>query len=402
MPWEERCAMTERTRLVAAYLEGNREMAELCREFGISRKTGYKWLQRFRDEGPSGLEDRSRAPRTCPHAIPDDDVQALLELRRRRPTWGAKKLCAYLKREHPSGHWPAVSTAAAILKRHGLTAPRRRRSCTPPWTRPFIGVDQPNAVWSADFKGDFRLGNGQRCYPLTLTDNFSRYLLRCQALPQPTFELTWPIFEYAFREYGLPAAIRTDNGTPFAATSFTGLSRLSVRFLQLGIVPERIQVGHPEENGRHERMHRTLKAETCTPPAFSNSAQQLRFDTYLPDFNDVRPHEALGMATPGEHYQPSPRRMPDALPQPEYDSPYDVRKVSGVGVVYFRKHAVQVGTPLARHRVGLREVGEGLWVVRFAFMDLGVADLRGPPAYQRLAPLPPHLSWSSDDRLAAK
>ena len=393
MPWEQRSAMSQRTRFVAALLEGDREMAELCREFGISRKTGYKWWTRFDAEGGTGLEDRSRAPKHRPHAVAEEVVQAVLQLRGERPTWGPKKLVAYLERQRPDVRWPAISTVAALLKQHGLAAHRRQRSVSPPWTQPFVAVKEPNSAWSADFKGQFRLGNGRLCYPLTLTDNHSRYLLRCQALERPTLQAIWPTFVHAFREYGLPGAVRTDNGTPFASTSGTGLSRLSVRLLKLGVIPERIRRGHPEENGRHERMHRTLKAEACAPAAKTFAGQQRVFEAFRNDFNHTRPHEALGFDTPGEHYETSSRVMPDRLSDPEYGPPHLVRKVDPVGVLYLHRHQIQVGRPLAGERVGVREVDDGLWIVRFAFMDLGLVDLRRGDRYLAIQPL---TSSSSD------
>ena len=267
MPWKETCPMKERSRFVVEQESGRYAMAELCRIFGISRETGYKWVERYKAEGPPGLQDRSRAPRCHPNAVPEEVEAVILETRAAYPTWGPKKLRAWLQTHRPEEGWPAGSTIGEILERHGLTVPRKKRRRTPPYTEPFAACAGPNAVWCMDFKGWFRTGDGVRCDPLTISDAFSRYVLRCQALSDMREERVRPLCEAAFREFGLPWAIRTDNGSPFASRGIAGLSRLSVWWLRLGIVPERIEAGHPEQNGRHERMHRTLKAETASPPA---------------------------------------------------------------------------------------------------------------------------------------
>jgi transposase InsO family protein len=398
MPWKETSVLEERMRFMAAWKTGHWEMAALCRNFGISRKTGYKLVERFEAEGVDGLKDRSRAPHRCPHMVDELTVQKVLRARRRWG-WGPKKLLGVLQEEYPDLSLPARSTIGEILKRHGLTAPRRRRRHVTPYQQPFVGISQPNDVWSADFKGHFRLGNGSRCHPLTLTDNFSRFLLRCQGLTQESMEQSRPVFEAAFREYGLPLAIRTDNGPPFAATGLAGLSRLSVWLIKLGIVPERIDVGHPEQNGRHERMHLTLKIAATQPASHSLRAQQRRLNQFREEFNNIRPHEALGMKTPAAIYRPSARSMPAKVPRPEYDEDA-VRKVSPCGIVCFDKRAFFVSGALAGEHVGLRPYRiDGVWVIRFAFMDLALIDLRRPGHYLRIDPLPPELSWRAAVRL---
>lgn len=246
MPWKETCRMEERMKFISHHLAGELSMAALCREFGISRKTGYKLVRRFRDDPATGLQDRSRAPHHHPNAVSARAEEAIVAARRRHPTWGPKKLRAWLRHREPSVRWPAASTIGEILRRRGLSVPRRRSRKTVVYTEPFVGCDCPNAVWSADFKGWFRTGDGVRCDPLTISDNYSRYLLRCQAMTSLDYIHVQPVFEAAFREYGMPVAIRTDNGVPFATTTLGGLSKLSVWWLKLGIVPERIVPGHPE------------------------------------------------------------------------------------------------------------------------------------------------------------
>lgn len=398
MPWKESTVSDERTRFIASLLDGA-EMAAACREFGISRKTGYKWWERYEQEGPEGLADRSRAPLHSPHSVPEETVKLILDLRREFG-WGPKKLGKLLVQRHSGVKVPSQSAIAAILHRHGLTAPRKRRRRTPRYQQPFIGVNAPNSVWTSDFKGHFRTGDGTRCHPLTIADCFSRFVLRCQSLTAETTELVKPVFEAAFHEYGLPAAIRTDNGPPFASTGLVGLSRLAVWFIKLGIVPERIDPGHPEQNGRHERMHLTLKKETAAPPKESMSAQQRAFNEFRHQFNYVRPHEALDLETPASMYETSPRRMPDNLEPQTYDtSEYETRKVTSCGSVYFDKRTFHLTRALAGEHVGLRYLGRSVWVVRFAFLDLVTVDLRQVGKHIKVQPLPPGLSWDAATRL---
>ena len=383
MPWMETCVMDQRAVFVLDVLRGEVSMACVCRRYGISRKTGYKWLGRFDVDGVSGLSDRSRAPRRHPNEVSAEVEAAVVSLRHRHPTWGPKKLRAWLLRHEPTGRWPACSTMGDLLKRHGLTVPRKRRHRTPPQTQPFASCDGPNAVWCADYKGWFRTGDGHRCDPLTLSDAASRYVLRCQATASTGYEAVRGVCEAAFREYGLPGAIRTDNGSPFASRGLGGLSRLSIWWLKLGIVPERIDPGRPCQNGRHERMHRTLKAETATPPARTMRAQQGRFDRFRRVFNEDRPHEALSMATPSSAYARSVRCYPERLEDVRYPSGWEVRRVKPNGVFNWRNRRVFIGEAFGRELIGLWALDDRHWSVRFGPLALGIFDAH---AYRLLSP----------------
>lgn len=371
MPWKENTPMTERARFVALHAEGLYSMTELCARFGISRRVGYKWLHRFAAAGLSGLAERSRAPHSCPHRADPEAVAALIRTRERHPHWGPKKLVAYLRQRQPELLLPAVSTAGEILKRHGLIRPQRRRSRPAhPGQGPLV-TTAPHQVWMADFKGEFRLGNGQLCYPLTLSDAHTRYLLACFALPNATSASARPCFAQVFAEHGLPEAIRTDNGPPFASTALGGLSRLNVAWTQLGIQHQRIAPGHPEQNGRHERMHRTLKAETARPPAEDLGGQQQRFDAFLREFNHERPHEALGQVTPASVHTPSPRPLPEAPPAPAYPGHFEVRQVKAGGEIRFRQQFLFVSQALHGEAVGLEEEADGVWSLFYYHLLLG-------------------------------
>ncbi len=372
MPWKETCAVDQRMRFVVACETEEDTMVELCRGYGISRKTGYKWLGRYLKEGAEGLTDRSRIPKCCPQAVGAEVEAAVVAARGAHPTWGPKKLRVFLEREHPGTAWPARSTMAEILKRHGLVVPRKRRRRTPPQEVPFGSCDGPNAIWCADFKGWFRTGDGRRCDPLTVSDAYSRYLLRCQTLRKTTVGLVRPLMEAAFREYGLPGAIRTDNGPPFASRGVAGLSVLSVWWIKLGIVPERIEPGKPQQNGRHERMHLTLKAETASPPERSLRAQQRRFDVFRLEYNEVRPHEALEMDTPASWYAPSARGYPSRLADPAYPSGWSCRRVCDRGEFRWQVTKVFLGRALDGELVGLEPLGGRYWRVWFDRMALGV------------------------------
>ena len=373
MPWKETCAMDERMRFVMELLRGQDSKALLCRRYGISRPTGDKWLDRYEELGMMGFEPQSRAPQRHPNQLCAELADLILASRRVHPHWGPKKLRATLIHRLPEIHWPCPSTMAQILHRAGLTAPRKKRHRTPPYTQPFAACDGPNAVWCVDFKGWFRTADGARCDPLTLSDAYSRYLLRLQVMPDTKDAPVRAVMEAAFREYGLPVAIRSDNGPPFASRGIGGLSRLSVWWLKLGIVAERIEPGQPQQNGRHERMHLTLKGETACPPARTLRAQQSRFDAFRREFNDSRPHEALGQRYPGELYAGSPRRYRDR-PTVEYGRGMEVRSVKGNGVLNWRGQVVFLGEALAREQVGLAEVADGCWGVYFGRQLLGIVD----------------------------
>ncbi len=377
MPWDERTRMDQRVRFIGALSSCAYTMTELCRAFGISRKTGYKWAERYGEEGPDGLKDRSRAPKSCPHRTESRCEQALLEARRKHPLWGPRKLLVVLKRRHPHWPWPASSTAGEILKRHGLVQPRRRRRRHPPPLKPVIEARQPNDLWTADFKGEFRMDDRRLCYPLTVADRMSRYLLGCEGKSSVACIGVQPVFERLFAEYGLPAKILTDGGSPFACPSSPRrLSRLSVWWVQLGIEPVLIEPGHPEQNGCHERMHRTLKAATARPPASGMQSQQRVFDHFRKEYNEQRPHESLQMRPPAELYTPSRRAYTQARPDVTYPGHYEVRRVRPKGDIKWRGSLLFVSKTLARQPVGLEETDDGLWSLYFGPLLLGRYDQR--------------------------
>jgi transposase InsO family protein len=368
------------------YLTHEWSLAALCREFGVSRKTGYKWISRYVEGGPSGLTDRSRRPHHCPQAVPEAIEWLIVQSRIDHPTWGPRKLLAWLERTKPDHSWPVASTIGQIIKRHGLSVPRRRCRISPPYTQPFVSCDGPNRVWSADFKGWFRTGDGVRCDPLTISDNHSRYLLRCQAVAPSAHETVKPIFEAAFREYGLPEAIRTDNGPPFATTTVGGLSRLSIWWLKLGIRPERIEPGQPQQNGRHERMHRTLKRETASPPEPTWQRQQQVFDAFRDEYNHDRPHEALNNATPAQRYEPSSRPYPLIEPPISYPDHMIRRIVKSQGDISWHNHHIYLSETLAGELVGLRQTDDDRWDIYFGPVRLAILD----STERRLIHLPRH------------
>lgn len=371
MPWMEVLPMDEKARFVADVSSGLDSVAELCRRHGISRKTGYKWIRRVKREGRAGLADRSRRPKSASELTAPHVVEALLEARERHPTWGAKKLLAHLARRHPRWTLPAKSTAHDILKRNGLVpTPRRRRRKSHPG-RPVTDFTEPNRIWTADFKGQFKTGDGAYCYPLTIQDGYSRFLLECRGLLGPTLEATKRVFKRVFKTYGLPERIRTDNGTPFASMALGRLSQLSAWWVRLGITPELIEPGKPQQNGRHERMHRTLKAHTARPPAASLRAQQRRFDAFRAEFNRERPHEALRMKVPRELYRPCDRPYPSHLKPFVYPGHYEVRKVSSNGGVRWNAQWLWVSQILGGLYIGLEEVDHEAWDVHFGPILLG-------------------------------
>jgi len=375
MAWKETCALDERMRFVVEYDLGELPVRALCRKYGISPKTAYKWLHRADALGlEAGLRDLSRAPHRHANQVPPELDAAIVAARRAHPTWGPRKLRALLERQEAEIPWPAASTIGEVLKRHSLVRPRKRRRRTPPYSEAFASAGQPNDVWCADFKGWFRTGDGRRCDPLTISDAASRYLLACQAMDGTDVWAVQPAFERAFREYGLPWAIRTDNGPPFASRAIRGLSRLSIWWLRLGILPERIEAGHPEQNGRHERMHLTLKQETASPARSSRLAQQRRFNRFREEFNDQRPHEALGMQTPASQYRRSSRALPRRLPEWEYPLEMTVRQISGGGRFRWHCRNVFVSHVLDGEAVGLRPLDGRYWQLWLGPLELGVLD----------------------------
>lgn len=359
-------------RFIVACSESDETLTALCRQFGISRKSGYKWLKRYDDYGPTGLLDLPTVAQHHPSTTPADVVDVIICARKAHPTWGPKKLRAWLAERDPRP-WPAASTIGELLKRHGLVRPPRRRPRVPPT---FDGVERglaPNDVWCTDFKGHFAMRDRMRCHPLTISDEASRYLLKSEALAAPRHELVQPQFELAFREFGLPEAIRSDNGAPFASTAPGGLSKLSVWWIRLGIRPLRIAPGEPQQNGVHERMHRTLKAEATKPPAQDLAAQQRVFDRFRAEFNDERPHEALGLKPPAKVYTVSRRAMPSTPHEPEYDDG-EVRRCDHLGRVRLRGLHVCLGSVLANTHVVLHEVADGREELRYGPVLLGTVD----------------------------
>jgi putative transposase len=381
--------MDEKTEFIAECLQGELPMTALCERYGISRDTGYRLLGRYREEGPSGLEPRSRAPHRHGMTMAEEVAAAIVALRRQRPYWGPKKLRAVLQRRDPKQLWPAPSTIGDLLRRQGLSEPRRRRRRAVPLSQPFRPVHEPNDLWCIDFKGWFRTADGQRCDPLTITDADSRFLIECRIVPETT-EAVRPVVDQAFCELGLPRAIRSDNGAPFASsTSPGGLSRLSVHWVKLGIRLERIEPGAPQQNGRHERMHATLKAETSRPPAATAAEQQARFDRFRHDFNDNRPHEALGQVPPTSRYRPSPRPYPHKIEAPWYDADHAVRKVRSNGEIRWGGEMIFLSEALIGEPVGIAETEAGDWLVRFADIDLGIIERRSKKLRRFTAARPP-------------
>ena len=375
MPWKESDVMSERTKFIARLLDGER-MTDLCREFGISRKTGYKLAERYAKAGPHGLYDRSRRPKRSPNRTAGSVIQRIVRLRRRYPTWGPKKLRSLLETREPEVRWPAASTIGVILKDAGLVDGRKRRRRTwptPPSERK--ASEAPNELWCMDFKGQFRLCNRQYCYPLTVTDHFSRYLLGCEALENTRTEPTAHALELIFHEHGLPHRLRSDNGSPFASIGLGGLSRLAVWLMRLGIKLERIEPGHPEQNGRHERMHLTLKQETTRPAAANMLLQQARFDDFRAQFNDVRPHEALQMQPPTAVHVSSNRRLPEHLPPLVYPLHDIQRTVSNNGCIRMNNRNLYVSTALVGVEIGLRQLELHTWLLSFMDYDLAYLDV---------------------------
>jgi transposase InsO family protein len=374
MPWREICPMDEKMRLVAAVLADEHSMSELCASLGVSRKTGYKWLLRYRAQGAAGLHELSRAPHRVPWAIAEAQAQAILALRYAQPSWGPRKLRAKLAQRKPQESWPAPSTIGELLHRRGLTQPRKRRRHALPTATRLRVPRAANELWCIDFKGWFRTGDGARCDPLTISDGYSRFVLCAQALAHPDYAGCRAQLERVFREYGLPRAIRSDNGAPFASLGAGGLSRLGVWWVKLGITPERIEPGKPEQNGRHERMHKTLKAETATPPAANLAQQQARFERFRQEFNCERPHEALGQTAPEQHYTASLLRYPAGLEDPVYPADYQPRRVRSNGEIKWAGEKIFLSAPLIGEVVGVKETEDGDGEIYFGPVPLAIID----------------------------
>lgn len=380
MPWKATVA-DQRARFLLDYkkrvLSAEVTMSGLCEEHGISRKTGYKLVARYQADGWAGLEDRSRAPHGGCHWIDPEMVGLVLDVRHQFPFWGSRKIVAYLRDVDPDRQWPVPSVVDTWLKRAGLVVERQRRRRFPhPGPPPKIEISSPNQQWSVDFKGHFRTGDRKYCYPLTVVDSFSRFIIGCTALPAPSLEQTWPAFERVFREYGLPRAILSDNGTPFSSNSVKRLSRLSVRWIRLGIEPRLIEPGKPQQNGRLERMHSDLKKQVCRSPAATVRRQQTPFDVFVEEFNSIRPHEALGQIPPARVYTPSERTYPKKLPEIEYPASLATRRVRSSGEIRWDGQWFFLSDSLVGEHVAFEPVDDETFIVRFASLELGYYSAR--------------------------
>jgi transposase InsO family protein len=381
MPWKETTPVAERMQCLVDYRSGLFTVSFLAERHGVSRRTLYKWIERFEEEGVIGLLDQARRPLCHPNQTSEGVESAITSFRRKHPDWGPKKIVHVLSTRDEETSWPARSTVAAILKRHGLVKARRRRRPVGHPGHPTTVAHEPNELWATDFKGEFLTEDGIYCYPLTVTDLQSRYLVGCKGLLSTKTGGVKMSFERLFREYGLPQAIRSDNGVPFASTGLGRLSRLSVWSIKLGIRPELTQPARPDQNGSHERMHRTLKRATTRPPARDLARQQKRFDRFRLEFNTERPHEAIGMKRPAELYRPSARPFPSRLPTIEYPGHFEIRRVSRNGGIRWKRGWLNVSHPLIDEYVGLEEVDDGIWDLYFGSMLLGRFDEREGKLY---------------------
>jgi putative transposase len=371
MPWKETSPMDQKVQFIADFRRQRFSFTELCERYDISRKTGYKWVDRYIEKGPGALEDQPRTPHHSPNQTDPKIVTLLLDMRRNHPSWGGKKILSVIYRSHSSWDLPCRATIQDILKRNNLVPLRRyhRRIGHP--GKPSTSATAPNDLWCADFKGQFKTYDGVYCFPLTVTDFFSRYLIGCQALHSTAVFSAKAVFTRLFEEYGLPNRIRTDNGVPFATNTLARLSSLSAWWVRLGILPEFIEPGKPQQNGRHERMHKTLKDETTRPPAGSLAAQQRRFNHFRDEFNNIRPHEALGQETPGSLYSPSLRPMPRKILPFEYPARFEVRYVNASGGMSWKSDWVQVSTVCSGEYIGLEEIDDGVWEVYYGPLKIG-------------------------------
>lgn len=376
MPWKETSVRDQRVQFMGLYLgDDDYSVTDLCKHFGISRTAGHQLIRAYRERGPSALEDAARAPRSHPNATPVEIEDRIKARKDKHNKWGPKKLREILEREDSDTNWPAVSTMGEILKRAGLTKTRKRRGqlgLDPP--RNPIDASLSNTTWCADFKGQFTLGNREWCYPLTMTDAHTKMLLRCQCLDSPGQAGARRVFATTFGEYGLPQAIRTDNGPPFASTGLGGLTALNVWWIRLGIRLDRMDKGHPEQNASHERMHRELKGSVATPPAYDMNSQQRACDTFRDEYNNIRPHEGIGMATPASLYVPSPREYPAILPEIEYPKGMVVRMVRHNGYIRWNGDMLYLSEALVGEPIGLEHLDERHLVLYYSTMPLAILD----------------------------
>jgi len=376
MPWKTIRPMDQKLQLIGDWQTGNFGKTDLSRKYGISRKTADKWISRYQANGIDGLKERSRAPVNRPLSTPDHIIERIVKQKLINRKRGPKKIYHQLSKRYPGIKWPVPSTIGYWLKKKGLVEARKKRLKVPAYEEPFIDCRAPNEVWSADYKGQFFTGDKRVCYPLTVSDNYSRFLIKCQALAGPRYEATRKVFELAFKEYGLPDAIRTDNGTPFAGRGVGGLSRLAIWWIQLGITPERIAKGAPQENGRHERMHRTLKYETLDTKAKNIREMQERFDFFQADYNNYRPHEALDQMMPVDFYKKSPKPYVEKPFKPYYDYCFSVRNVRHSGEIKFKGKLLFISELLTGQPVGLKQISEQIWKIYYSFKPLCLFDLK--------------------------
>lgn len=377
MPWIETEPMNEKMKFITAFLNKDSGVTfkELCETFNISSKTGYKYVKRYESEGIDGLKERSRAPHNQAKRIPLNIEENILELKLKYPSWGAKKIRNWLLQESQDIHWPARSTIDDLLKKHKLVIPAKRKRRVKAYSNPLQDCNHSNDIWSIDYKGQFMLGNKELCYPLTITDNFSRYLLAVEGSPKISGLEVQKVLTRLFIEFGLPLAIRSDNGAPFAGCGLAGLSKVAVWLIKLGIVPERIRKGHPEENGRHERMHLTLKKETASPPQFNQKQQQQSFDQFKKIYNEERPHEGIEFQRPSWLYAQSPRSFPTRIPKIEYDSTMDkTRKIRTNGTMKWLGKEVFVSETLIGESIGMRQTEDGEWMLFYSFLPIALFD----------------------------
>lgn len=376
MGWKETCKGNEKLMFISDWLKQEFKFNFLCKRYGISRPTGYGLVKRYQIEKEEAFKERSRAPHHIPHKTPMEIEATLIGLKHRYPAWGPAKIRDFLEIERFEGEWPAASTIGEIYKKHGLVKSRRRRKKVAAHSEPLRHCTAPNEVWSADFKGHFRLSNGHYCYPLTITDNYSRFIFACDGFESPACEPVIKSFERVFKDYGLPKAIRTDNGQPFCGLGIGGLTRLSIWFLKLGIMPERIDLGSPQQNGRHERMHRTLKEATIVPGKNNLIEQQKLFNDFITEFNLKRPHQALDSKRPAEVYAPSKQLLPDKVPEVHYPDEFMIKKVKMNGEIHVGGERYYVSELLHKEPIGLEKFDDDRAFIYFSKLKLGILDFK--------------------------
>ncbi len=377
MAWENFKVEQQRLQLVQAYIEGNTSMTDLCLKYGISRRTAYKWYNRYLEEGEDGLQDLSKAPHAPNFLYPEELIERAIDYKLKHRDWGPKKIVVKLKEIYPDDDWPSPTRMYEIFKEYHLVTKRKIRSRVPA-TAPFGDITDCNCTWAVDWKGWFLTGDGHKFEPLTITDSFSRYLIRCTHLNKHTIDYVWPVFDEAFREYGLPTKMRSDNGPPFGSVGVGRLTKLSVKLIRAGVMPEWIRPGHPEENGRHERFHLTLKQKIANPPKKTLPLQIRAMSEFHHEYNFERPHEALGMKTPGNCYRNSPRIWDGVLRSPEYNTQEMlVRKVQANGIITFRNENQFIGEALIGEYIGLKPIQNDEFEIYYGSVFLGKLTEKG-------------------------